>query len=858
MAVVDQQAMMEVTSDAPVSELVIPDTSEVVDQPMASPKISSNPASTIVKINLKSASPNALTTEQKDSIKHSSGVNGVTDEQRLIKSSQSDIEDIFEDDSELSQQKHPCAIFRPQLDDIMLDQDLLDLYEQLKFLVSLSPLKTAQVLFAFSSATDHLALELEVRKSALDMNKKAFTFYQDNTWFAVDLEPPLDISDDEAYESDPKFKILPARHALFPAFQRQKPWDPTPSSHLPHHYYYPYPYPYEHPLPAQYPAESGVFSEQRRSRDRERHYRSYRHGTKSSKRRSSRDLESSPQRLPGSMHDGRLLKRSRHDIDSPSLPSGDTAGRYSMEPESPTASREAEPRHRIKDGDNDGDDDDQQRKLSRIERRLARKKLKQANKLRLQREAEEQRLASGETSKEKDGTESGSSVIVRGRPFKITLVQSGKPLSSTLGQSSSGDSAGFDRPKPLHGWIPPSEQGDNENSGQPGAPSQRSIRPNSESQTSGVEGDAGSKGQSQKPGAINTQVMGRKSKNIQATPIQATGSSGSQSPHVGSGGPLYTDKSEDKLKKGTWTSQEEEILLEAVRDLSSENWHAVAMKVPGRNAKQCMQKWQTDLDPRINRQPWTAEEDEKLVEAYHTFGNSWQQIAKMVETRTWYQCYNRVRAKSVKTKIMMTAGSHPASLANTGGRTSSNSLDGSKAGSKDMEPKKPAKEAQGRGATSSPTTVESRAKTDAGQISTQNSSSSSDKPIQDSPAVTSGGSQYQQLASVPARQQDTIVSDERASSPKAQPPSQSHQQSQHQSPRDQQQPQQPQPQQSPQSQQPQQPQTQPPPQPQHVHHNQQHQHPSQTSHPHEQQSSVHQVKAPSSDAAAYWPKPVSS
>ncbi|ORZ10656.1 Homeodomain-like protein, partial [Lobosporangium transversale] len=92
--------------------------------------------------------------------------------------------------------------------------------------------------------------------------------------------------------------------------------------------------------------------------------------------------------------------------------------------------------------------------------------------------------------------------------------------------------------------------------------------------------------------------------------------------------------SEDKLKKGTWTSQEEEILLEAVRDLSSENWHAVAMKVPGRNAKQCMQKWQTDLDPRINRQPWTAEEDEKLVEAYHTFGNSWQQIAKMVETRT--------------------------------------------------------------------------------------------------------------------------------------------------------------------------------------------------------------------------------
>ncbi|KAI9231247.1 MAG: Homeodomain-like protein, partial [Podila humilis] len=88
------------------------------------------------------------------------------------------------------------------------------------------------------------------------------------------------------------------------------------------------------------------------------------------------------------------------------------------------------------------------------------------------------------------------------------------------------------------------------------------------------------------------------------------------------------------LKKGTWTASEEAILTQAVRELSVENWHAIAMRVPGRNAKQCMQKWQTDLDPQINRLPWSVDEDERLVEAYHTFGNSWQQIAKMVETRT--------------------------------------------------------------------------------------------------------------------------------------------------------------------------------------------------------------------------------
>ncbi|KAF9321235.1 hypothetical protein BGZ91_004573, partial [Linnemannia elongata] len=66
-------------------------------------------------------------------------------------------------DEDLYKSRHPSAVFRPQLDDIVMDQDLLDFYEQLKFLVSLSPLKTAQVLYAFSLATEHLSPELEVR-----------------------------------------------------------------------------------------------------------------------------------------------------------------------------------------------------------------------------------------------------------------------------------------------------------------------------------------------------------------------------------------------------------------------------------------------------------------------------------------------------------------------------------------------------------------------------------------------------------------------------------------------------------------------------------------------------------------------
>ncbi|KAI1317306.1 hypothetical protein EDD11_008675 [Mortierella claussenii] len=751
----------------------------------------------------------------------------MTDRDKLaeVLATNSDVDDALEDDGDLSQRCYPSAVFRPQLDDIMLDQDLLEFYEQLKFLVSLSPLKTAQVLYAFSSATDHLALELEVRRSALDLNKKAFTFYQENTWFTVDLEPASEVSDDEAYESDPKFKILPARHALFPAFQRQKPWSPSPAAYYPYPYYHPYPNPYDHPSPqpTAHPSDETAASSQRRySKDRDHYNRSRHHGPKSSKRRGSQDFESPVQRLSGNTEEGRLLKRSRQDADTPSLSAKDASSRASVEPSLASPTNESDrPRHR--DRDEDGEND-RQRKLSRLERRLARKKLKQANKLRLLREAEEQGPTTGERSKEKGSHGDTGGNVSRGRPFKITLVQSGKPLSS-MGQSSTGDTVGFDRPKPLHGWIPPADQGDGEGNGQAGSTGHRNIRPSSDG-LSGTGHDGVAKIHDQKPGAVNTQSMGghgssKKSKNIQATPIQSASSVGAQSPQGGSTGMLYTDKSEDKLKKGTWTTAEEEILLEAVRDLSSENWHAVAMKVPGRNAKQCMQKWQTDLDPQINRLPWTQDEDEKLVEAYHTFGNSWQQIAKMVETRTWYQCYNRVRAKSVKTRILMTASTHPASFLNNGQRNSTNNGDGSGSsksgpgGGKEGGSKRNLKDSQARASGSSGVVDDQRSKSDASQTPTPGSGG--DKSAHDSPMSNTDGNQHPQSSPIAGRQPDLSFSSISKQSPSLK--SHDHRPSQPQ-----------------------------------MHQTQQQQQPAPRSR--DQQSSHHHQVKSSSDAVAYWPKQV--
>ncbi|KAF9925165.1 hypothetical protein FBU30_004999 [Linnemannia zychae] len=588
------------------------------------------------------------------------------------------IHDIDDDgDEDLYKNRYPSAVFRPQLEDIVMDQDLLDFYEQLKFLVSLSPLKTAQVLYAFSLATEHLSPELEVRKSVLDMNRRAFSFYQENTWFTVDLESNSNLSDDEAYESsDPKFKVLPARHGLFPALQKNpfgyqadsafyNPYPP-----YPHLYFAEPPYPYGSNNSERRPQSpgrrevEGDEERERQPRDRERSSRSHRRGTKSSKRRRSRDSESSIRpsgsvtkiRLRTSGYSEQSPKKSRRDPDSPSLSSMDGVRKHHRR-STETGDTSMDPNLR-KESDHHRDRErDPEYERERMERRLARKLRKQ--------QARAAERASGD--RHKDSTPGQTKF----RPFKITLVQSGKSGSSSNAQEAAADGTGNDTSKSSSTWSINMDQNPDNASASSNA-AHRSIQPQNSNTT--VTNDSSS---SSRPAPVNVQApqpIPRRPKH--AHTMQASAPGGQTAP-----GPLSMDKSDDKLKKGTWTAAEEEILLEAVRGLSSENWHAVAQMVPGRNAKQCMQKWQTDLDPQINRLPWTDAEDEKLVEAYHKYGNSWQQIAKMVETRTWYQCYNRVRAKSVKTKIQQTTGTHPASIAN-GGIPGGPRPEGSKAGAK--------------------------------------------------------------------------------------------------------------------------------------------------------------------------------
>lgn len=86
--------------------------------------------------------------------------------------------------------------------------------------------------------------------------------------------------------------------------------------------------------------------------------------------------------------------------------------------------------------------------------------------------------------------------------------------------------------------------------------------------------------------------------------------------------------------RGHWRLAEDEKLLELVEQYGPHNWNSIAEKLQGRSGKSCRLRWFNQLDPRINRSPFTEEEEERLLACQQIHGNKWAVIAKQFPGRT--------------------------------------------------------------------------------------------------------------------------------------------------------------------------------------------------------------------------------
>ncbi|CAI5945329.1 unnamed protein product [Closterium sp. NIES-65] len=86
--------------------------------------------------------------------------------------------------------------------------------------------------------------------------------------------------------------------------------------------------------------------------------------------------------------------------------------------------------------------------------------------------------------------------------------------------------------------------------------------------------------------------------------------------------------------KGPWSPEEDELLMEIIAKYGPRNWSLIAQGLKGRSGKSCRLRWCNQLNPEVNKNPFTDEEDRIIALGHAEHGNKWSVIAKSLRGRT--------------------------------------------------------------------------------------------------------------------------------------------------------------------------------------------------------------------------------
>ena len=93
--------------------------------------------------------------------------------------------------------------------------------------------------------------------------------------------------------------------------------------------------------------------------------------------------------------------------------------------------------------------------------------------------------------------------------------------------------------------------------------------------------------------------------------------------------------------KNKFTLSEDALLKSLVLKYGENKWDDIANILVGRNARQCRDRWEYYLSPKVNNAPWTDEEEARLVKLVNEIGFHWVRIARLFPGRTDTQIKNK-------------------------------------------------------------------------------------------------------------------------------------------------------------------------------------------------------------------------
>ncbi|KAL0572570.1 hypothetical protein V5O48_009390 [Marasmius crinis-equi] len=99
------------------------------------------------------------------------------------------------------------------------------------------------------------------------------------------------------------------------------------------------------------------------------------------------------------------------------------------------------------------------------------------------------------------------------------------------------------------------------------------------------------------------------------------------------------------IKKTPWTGDEDNRLLELMA-IHGQKWSLIARQIPGRTDDACSKRYNEALDPNLRKGEWTSEEDERLLTTLAEIGQySWKEIGQCLG-RSGYKLLERKRKSS--------------------------------------------------------------------------------------------------------------------------------------------------------------------------------------------------------------------
>ncbi|OMJ82142.1 hypothetical protein SteCoe_17216 [Stentor coeruleus] len=103
----------------------------------------------------------------------------------------------------------------------------------------------------------------------------------------------------------------------------------------------------------------------------------------------------------------------------------------------------------------------------------------------------------------------------------------------------------------------------------------------------------------------------------------------------------YTKNSRSrKEKRRPWTCKEDESMRKLVEGNGTKQWTVIAEKLNriffnvARTGKQCRERWHNHLNPGINKNGWSLEEEIVLFSIHAKLGNKWAEISNYLTGRT--------------------------------------------------------------------------------------------------------------------------------------------------------------------------------------------------------------------------------